>query len=65
MRTGFGQTTLAGEVIKVTDSAVLFVTDDGTETWIPRSVCLQGEDIDEGDTDVCVADWFPEREGLS
>lgn len=64
MKTGFGQTTLSGEVTKTTDSAVLFVTDDGTELWVPRSVCLDGGSIGEGDTDLVVADWWLEKNGV-
>lgn len=60
----FGQSTLSGEVIKVTDGAVLFVTDDDREVWVPRSVCLDGDEAEEGDTDLIVADWWLEKEGL-
>ncbi|MGF7007180.1 hypothetical protein [Aminobacter sp. BE322] len=55
MKNGFGQQTLSGDVVKVTDGAVLFVTDDGSEFWVPRSVCLDGQAIDEGDTEIIVA----------
>ncbi|CDZ55051.1 hypothetical protein [Neorhizobium galegae] len=65
MKNGFGQTTLAGEVTKTTDGAVFFVQDNGTELWVPRSVCLQGEDVDEGDTDLVVADWWLEKNGVT
>ncbi len=65
MRNGFGQTTLSGEVKKTTDDAVLFLTDAGTEFWVPRSVCLDGQSIDEGDSDIAVATWWrAERGGL-
>lgn len=64
MKTGFGQTTLSGEVKKTTDGAVLFVTDGGVELWVPRSVCLDGSEIDEGDTDIVVADWWLEKNGV-
>ena len=59
-----GQTVLAGEVMKTTDAAILFVTEDGTEKWIPRRVCIDGASIDEGDTDVIVADWWLKQEGM-
>lgn len=65
MKTGFGQTTLSGEVKKTTDDAVLFQTDDGTEFWVPRSVCLDGQEIDEGDTDIVIADWWLEANGVA
>lgn len=63
-RTGFGQTTLSGEVKKTTASAVLFEMSGGTEFWVPRSVCLDGDAADEGDTDLIVADWWLEKEGI-
>lgn len=64
MKTGLGQSTLSGEVTKTSRSAVLFVMDDGTELWVPRSVCLDGDSLDEGDTDLVVADWWLEKNGV-
>lgn len=64
-KTGFGQTTISGEVKKTTGSAVLFELDSGTEIWVPRSVCLDGDAADEGDTDLAVADWWLEKEGVT
>lgn len=61
--TGFGQTTLEGVVEKATDAAILFLPLTGTEFWIPRRVCLDGDSIDEADEDVCVADWWLKQEG--
>lgn len=61
--TRFGQTTVEAEVTRTTDAAVL-VTIDGDEHWVPRSVCLSGEDIQEGDTDLIVANWWLQKEGL-
>lgn len=58
------QRDLVGEVLRVSPRAVLFRTDTGIETWIPRSVCLDGDTIDVGDTDLVVAEWFCEKEGL-
>lgn len=63
-KTGFGQTTMSGEVTKTTDSAVLFVLADDTELWVPRSVCIEGDAIDEGDTDLIIADWWLEKQGI-
>ena len=57
-------TTLSGEVVKTTDRAVLFRDENDQEHWIPRSVCCDGDHIDEGDTDVNVGTWWGEREGL-
>lgn len=60
----FAITTLTGEVVQTTDSAVLFATDDGTEFWVPRSVCLDGHWLNRGDVDIIVATWWLEKEGL-
>lgn len=62
--TGLGQTTISGEVRKTTSSAVLFVMDNGVELWVPRSVCLDGAEADEGDTDLVVANWWLEKNGV-
>lgn len=62
--TGFGQTTLSGMVMKTTESAVLFMPDGGDEVWIPRRCCLDGASLEDGDTDIAVADWWLRREGL-
>jgi hypothetical protein len=32
--------------------------------WVPRSVCENGDELDIGDTDICVQRWFAEREDL-
>lgn len=58
------QRDLVGEVLRVSPRAVLFRADAGTEAWIPRSVCLDGDTIDVGDTDIVAAEWFCEKEGL-
>lgn len=63
--TGFGQSTLSGEVLKATDGAVLFVVDGtGREFWVPRRVCLDGDSLEEGDTDICIADWWLKQQGV-
>jgi len=60
------QVSLAGEILITTDKAVLFRSDsDDSETWIPRSVLLDGDKIDEGDRDVVCAEWFALKEDLS
>lgn len=64
MKTKLGQTILSGDVTKVTDGAVLFEQADGTETWIPRSVCIDGEDVEVGDSDLIVADWWLDKNGV-
>lgn len=60
--TEFGQTTLSGLVVKTTDAAVLFQPDDGAEFWVPRRVCLDGDSLEEADTDIVVADWWLKKE---
>lgn len=62
-RNGFGQTTIEAEITRTTNAAVLVDFGD-REVWIPRSVCLEGDALEEGDTDLNVADWFLEKEGL-
>lgn len=61
--TGFGQTTVSGEVKRTTDDAILFVV-NGDEIWVPRSVCLDGSNVEEGDTDLIIANWWAEKECL-
>lgn len=61
--TGLGQTTLDGLVLKTTDEAILWQPVDDEEFWIPRKVCLQGDEIDDGDEDIIVADWWLDKEG--
>lgn len=50
------------EVIDKTDKAVLVAWENNsgnTETkWIPRSLCEDGDTLDEGDKDLSVALWF-------
>lgn len=60
-----GQETVSGEVLDTTAEAILFVRDDGTEFWVPRSVCIDGDQADEGDTDLIIASWWLKKEGLS
>lgn len=59
----FAQTTIACEVKRATDRAVLIVY-EGNEYWVPRSVCLDGDAATVGDDDLIVADWWLEKEGL-
>lgn len=61
--TGLGQTTLDGLVMKTTEGAVLWQPSRGDEFWIPRKVCIQGEEIEDGDEDIIVANWWLEKEG--
>lgn len=59
------QATLSGLITRTTESAVLMELDDGSEYWVPRSVCISGDTITEGDTDILVACWFLDKEGVS
>lgn len=59
----FAQSTIDAEIIRAADRAVLIVYEDA-EVWVPRSVCLEGNSISVGDTDLIVADWWLEKEGL-
>ncbi len=56
---------IEGVVIRTTDLAVLVEDDIGAQTWIPRSVCEEGDSLEEGDDDVRVERWFAEKEGLA
>ena len=53
------------EVRHVTDRAVLLVI-LGEEHWIPLSCLGEGEEdeLEHGPSEVLVAEWFAEREGL-
>lgn len=51
------------QVAGITKLAVLVVK--GTfAVWCPRSVCEDGDELTLGDTDIRVAEWFADREGL-
>lgn len=63
MSARFAQTTIDAEVIRTTDSAVL-IDINGREKWVPRRVCLDGNAIEEGDSDLIIADWWLKQEGL-
>lgn len=51
-------------VLRISRRAVLVRTDDLDEIWIPKSVCIDGDDIEEGDQDISVRSWWAEQEGL-
>lgn len=56
---------LAGSVVIATrPKAVLVRLDDETERWIPRSVCINGDDLDDEDTDISVLAQWAEREEI-
>lgn len=51
-------------IIRTTRKAVLVRTGDMDEVWIPRSCCIDGEDLEEGNEDVSVQSWWAEQEEL-
>ncbi len=59
------QVTLNGGITRTTERAVLLAENEDTEHWIPRSVCLDGDTLEVGDTGVVVALWYAEQEGLA
>ena len=61
---GLGQTEIEGTVVKTTDAAVLYDIDFDREVWVPRRVILGGNTIEEGDTDLSIADWWLKQERL-
>ena len=54
---------ICGEVIRLTEKAVLYDI-DGDETWIPKSVLENPDAINEGDTELYIARWFCDKEGI-
>lgn len=40
------------------------MTEHRALTWVPRSVVQDGDEIEIGETDLCVQAWFVEKEGL-
>jgi hypothetical protein len=55
-------TTLSGDVIHTTELAILFRDEDQEEFWVPRSCCLDGDEIEKGDTEIAVDDWWLEKQ---
>lgn len=51
-------------VIKTNDKAVLVRDDMQQESWIPRSVVMDGDYLVDGDRDLVVRSWFCDKEGL-
>lgn len=52
-------------VIGTTPRAVLVRLDDMNQVWIPRSVCQDGDSLEEQDKNVSVQPWWAEREDLA
>lgn len=58
--------TIEGVIIRTTDRAILLrLESNDEEVWIPRSVCINGDVLDEGDTDPDVEEWFVRKENLT
>jgi hypothetical protein len=51
-------TLVSGLVEQTTDKAVLVKLEEGESTWIPRSVCEDGDSIEEDDEELHVATWW-------
>lgn len=47
-----------------TEKAIILLK--GRKTfWVPRSVLLDGETMDPGETDIVMKTWFAEKEGFA
>lgn len=59
---------LVGEIIVATPKAVLLSFEEKKgvirEQWVPRSVIEDGEEVEEGDSEIAVREWFIDKEGL-
>lgn len=60
---GKNYTAYFGIIMKATDKAVLLQqTGEGVispdEIWIPRSQCYEGDELDMGDNEVFINDWW-------
>ena len=52
-------------VDQTTTRAVLLIdTTSGEKTWVPRSLCMGGDLLSPPMTDIIVATWFADKEGL-
>jgi hypothetical protein len=54
------------EIIRITDSAILFTDGDKEEVWISKSLIGNlDDDWEEGDTElIAIPIWLAEKEGL-
>lgn len=56
---------VSGTVTRVTSKAVLYVSTAGkSEHWIPRSVIEDGDDVEVGEQEMNVAEWFLDKEEI-
>jgi len=58
--------TLDGYEVVFATVKALRIRKDGTSTdlWVPRAHVMDGDTLDKGDTDIVVAKWVADREGL-
>lgn len=58
---------VSGIVLRASEKAVLLETEERGErrtTWVPRSVIEDGEAVEPFESDIYVASWFCEKEGI-
>ncbi len=56
------ETLYDAEIVKETDKAFLVRLPNKEETFIPKSMCLEPETLEEGSTDFEVKRWFIEKD---
>lgn len=49
---------------RCTPRAVLMQMENGETQWVPRSVTLDGADINVNDEDISIEDWWLKRVGI-
>lgn len=57
-------TLVSGLVERTTGKAVLFKLEEQEGVWIPRSVCEDGESIEQHDEEIHVATWWLRENGI-
>ena len=50
---------------RCTPRAVLMQMEDGNTHWVPRSVTLDGADINVNDEDISIEDWWLKRNDIT
>ena len=51
-------------IIQVRSNSILVLLDDETSRWVPRSVIVDGDSVSQDDTDISIAAWWAEKEGI-
>jgi len=54
-----------GRIAVLTDQAALLKRENGEEVWIPRSLIEDQEYLEVEETEIFVAKWFCDKEGLA